>query len=51
MEEKLKELLGEKLGEMFFKIALQLEKVDNLEKEVEEIKRRMGKIKEWELKR
>ena len=40
MEEKLKELLGEKLGEMFFKIALQLEKV------VEEIKRRMGKIKE-----
>ena len=46
MEEKLKELLGEKLGEMFFIIALQLEKVDNLEKEVEEIKRRMGKIKE-----
>lgn len=39
MEEKLKELLGDKLGEMFFKIALQLEKVDKLEKEIEELKK------------
>ena len=42
MEEKLKELLGEKLGEMFFKIAIQLEELDNLEKEIEEIKKRLN---------
>lgn len=41
MEEKLKELLGNKLGEMFFKIALQLDKVDKLEKEIEEIKKKL----------
>lgn len=42
MEEKFKELLGDKLGEMFFKIAIQLEKVDKLEKEIEEIKERLN---------
>ena len=42
MEEKLKDLLGEKLGGLFIKMALQLEKVDYLEKEIEEIKKRLN---------
>ncbi len=40
MEKEIKELLGEKLGSLFIKIAKQLEKVDRLEKEIEELKKR-----------
>lgn len=42
-EEKIKECLGNDLIEKIIKIAKQLEKVDFLEKEIEEIKKRLEK--------
>ena len=42
MENKIKELLGEELGNLFIKIAKQLEKVDKLEIEIEKIKEKLA---------
>ena len=40
-EDEIKKLLGKKVEKMFIKIANQLAKVDKLEKEIEEIKKRL----------
>lgn len=40
-KKKYQELLGNDLGEMIFKIASQLAKVDELEKEINKIKERL----------
>lgn len=43
MLERFKDYFGEDLGETFIKIALQLQKVDELEKKYEELKKRLDR--------